>query len=196
MIDYYKVLGVSEEASKSEIKQAFRRLAHQHHPDKSDAPDASTRFIQIAEAYEILRDPVRRQAYDAARQDHSSSQSTSHESSDQQGTEFSRYAAESRAKAEEYSRMSWKELASAVLDEVAFHGGYAYQFGCGPLVFIVSGVATLIAIPVMLSDEAFDNPAFAVPVVLATCIGFIWYGLKRAKALGKQYEREKKARGS
>jgi len=63
--DYYEVLGVSREASETEIKKAFRRLARELHPDVNQAPDAEDRFKEAAEAYEVLSDAERRRTYDA-----------------------------------------------------------------------------------------------------------------------------------
>ena len=62
--DYYETLGVSRDASEAEIKQAFRTLARQYHPDVNKSPDAEGRFKEINEAYETLRDPQKRRAYD------------------------------------------------------------------------------------------------------------------------------------
>jgi len=62
--DYYEVLGVARGASEAEIKRAFRKLAQQHHPDVSADPGADLRFKEINEAYQVLSDPQRRQAYD------------------------------------------------------------------------------------------------------------------------------------
>jgi molecular chaperone DnaJ len=62
--DYYEVLGVSREASETEIKKAFRRLARELHPDVNQAPDAEDRFKEAAEAYEVLSDGERRRTYD------------------------------------------------------------------------------------------------------------------------------------
>lgn len=62
---YYETLGVSRGASDAEIKSAFRRLAKQYHPDRNNGdPDAERRFKEINEAYEALKDPQRRAAYD------------------------------------------------------------------------------------------------------------------------------------
>ena len=60
--DYYEVLGISKNASPDEIKKAFRRLAVQHHPDKEGGDEA--KFKEINEAYEVLKDPSKRQRYD------------------------------------------------------------------------------------------------------------------------------------
>ena len=62
--DYYEVLGVARDASDADVKKAFRRLARDLHPDVSEAPDAEHRFREVAEAYEVLSDPERRQTYD------------------------------------------------------------------------------------------------------------------------------------
>lgn len=63
--DYYDILGVERDAPAKEIKQSFRRLARQHHPDVNpDDPDAEERFKDINEAYEVLSDPEKRKKYD------------------------------------------------------------------------------------------------------------------------------------
>ena len=63
--DYYAALGVERGASGEEIKKAYRRLAQKYHPDVSKEPEAEVRFKEIAEAYQTLKDPEKRAAYDA-----------------------------------------------------------------------------------------------------------------------------------
>ncbi|WP_018948420.1 DnaJ C-terminal domain-containing protein [Thioalkalivibrio sp. ALMg11] len=62
--DYYKVLGVSRDASQDTIKKAYRKLARKYHPDVSKDPDAETRIKEVNEAYEALGDAEKRKAYD------------------------------------------------------------------------------------------------------------------------------------
>ena len=62
--DYYKIMGVARDASQDEIKRAYRKLARKYHPDVSKEKDAEARFKELGEAYEVLKDPEKRTAYD------------------------------------------------------------------------------------------------------------------------------------
>jgi molecular chaperone DnaJ len=65
MRDYYEVLGIARNADADAIKRAYRKLAVQHHPDKNaGSPAAEEKFKELTEAYEVLRDPDKRAAYD------------------------------------------------------------------------------------------------------------------------------------
>ncbi len=62
--DYYQTLGLARDASADDIKHAYRRLARKFHPDLNKEPEAEARFKEIGEAYEVLKDPEKRAAYD------------------------------------------------------------------------------------------------------------------------------------
>jgi curved DNA-binding protein len=63
--DYYTIMGVGRDASADDIKRAYRKLARKYHPDVSKEKDAEARFKEVGEAYEVLRDPEKKAAYDA-----------------------------------------------------------------------------------------------------------------------------------
>ncbi len=65
--DYYKIMGLKEDATEKDIKQAYRRLARKYHPDISKEPNAEEQFKAVGEAYEALKDPVKRKEYDELR---------------------------------------------------------------------------------------------------------------------------------
>jgi molecular chaperone DnaJ len=61
--DYYKILELEPNATLPEIKKAYRRLAHQYHPDKNSGAYAQAYFAEVKEAYEVLTNPARKQHY-------------------------------------------------------------------------------------------------------------------------------------
>lgn len=66
--DHYAKLGLAPDAAPESIKAAYRKKAAQYHPDKNPSADAAARFREVQEAYEVLADAQRRQAYDDYRQ--------------------------------------------------------------------------------------------------------------------------------
>src|SRR5215467_5210049 len=72
--DYYKILAVARTATAEEIKKSYRRLARKFHPDVSKEADAEKKFKEVQEAYEVLKDPEKRAAYDQLGSDWKSGQ--------------------------------------------------------------------------------------------------------------------------
>lgn len=62
--DYYKIMGLKRDASQADVKRAHRKLARKFHPDVSHEPNAEEKFKEVGEAYEVLKDPEKRAAYD------------------------------------------------------------------------------------------------------------------------------------
>ena len=62
--DYYKILNVPRNASEEEVRKGYKKMALKFHPDKNKSPEAEDRFKEIAEAYEVLSDPQKREVFD------------------------------------------------------------------------------------------------------------------------------------
>lgn len=65
--DYYNILGIEPDASPEDIKRTYKKLARKYHPDVSDDPDAQSKFQEVSEAYEVLRNKEKREEYDELR---------------------------------------------------------------------------------------------------------------------------------
>src|ERR1035441_4836737 len=68
--DYYDILGVARAADAHEVKRAYRKLARKYHPDVSKEKNAESKFKEVQEAYEVLRDAEKRAAYDQLGRDY------------------------------------------------------------------------------------------------------------------------------
>jgi curved DNA-binding protein len=126
--DYYKVMGVPRDATEAQIKQAYRKLARKYHPDVSKEKDAEARFKEVGEAYEVLKSPERRAAYDQLGQGKTSGQDFRPPPDWGAGFEFS--GAGAGARDSDYSEFfeslfGGRGRAGAQDGRGAFHGGRA-----------------------------------------------------------------------
>jgi curved DNA-binding protein len=87
--DYYQVMGVARDATEAQIKQAYRKLARKYHPDVSKEKDAEAHFKEVGEAYEVLKNPEKRAAYDRLGQQHRSGEQFTPPPGWDEGFEFS-----------------------------------------------------------------------------------------------------------
>lgn len=187
MKNYYKILGLSSQCSLVVIKKAYRQLALRYHPDKNKSPDAATKFIEITEAYEVLRDRTKRAAYDYlyekyfVKGDVAVYQETTYK---QQQTNWTDYGSK---KAKEYSSMRYEDFVQRVFDEVKI--GISYIPNLVFIGLISIGVIGFISIlPDAMSDGSDGMGGFLLLCIIGYGI-LVYFLFKRMQA---DYKEERK----
>ena len=172
MKDYYFILGVSRNASNSEIKTAYRSGCKQFHPDKNAHPDAHLRFIEIPEAYEFLGDEKQRKAYDLA---HNRRVTPSY----QQYYQQKEYAARNRAR--EYARQDFEEFKKSKYYKVAVgvNNGFNYLFLSICILIIVVPLYMYILQQELPEKDHRPFLGFLVPMIMGFAMGtwacYYWF---------------------
>jgi curved DNA-binding protein len=136
--DYYKTLGVARTATADEIKKVYRRLARKFHPDVSKESNAEAKFKEVQEAYEVLKDPEKRAAYDQLGSEWKSGQQFRPPPDWGSGFEFkggprqqSRGRAQQGARTEEFEETDFSDFFSSLFGNRGFGGG-VFTDGAGP----------------------------------------------------------------
>ena len=124
--DYYKILGVERSADQESIKRSYRKLARKYHPDVSKEPDAEAHFKELNEAYEVLRDPEKRAAYDQLGSNWRAGQDFRPPPGWDQGFEFHGGGFESHGG--DYTRGGSEEF-SDFFEALFGRGGFSQDFG-------------------------------------------------------------------
>lgn len=129
MKTHYNILGVSRKATTIEIKKAFRDKAKIYHPDVSESNNAHKIFVEIAEAYNILKDSKTRAEYDRyLALSGFNSKTTHNKSNENYSDDFRKATQQARTQAEDYATISLDELLNAVLG-FALNAGKTFFFG-------------------------------------------------------------------
>jgi curved DNA-binding protein CbpA len=115
-IDYYKVLNISENATLEEIKKAFRELAKEYHPDKNKSSDASVKFREVFEAYEILKNKITKDIFDERRRKFYNKKSAEFNNDKYTKSETYEYVKkEANKRAEYFSKMTFDDFLQSSL---------------------------------------------------------------------------------
>lgn len=189
MKDYYHILGIPETADLALIKKAYRQKAFRYHPDRNKAPDANEQFIAVMEAYEVLRDAVRRAEYDALRElfqtlkDEPLADSPEQDQYDQRSQEW---AQAGRQKAAEYASINFEEFSRRLLFEVGLRASYIPNLIAILLVFMMA-VSILVTIP-----SAFERSDSVGLFLLLFVIGLTYLGYRLYQVAHHDYYMDRK----
>ena len=146
MPTYYESLGVRDDATDEDIKNAFRRLAKKYHPDVNKSANAQQMFCDVYAAYEILADATKRKKYDAYLTNLARPKPPPSMQEEQE--EIRTWQTQAESKGQTYADMPYKEFVSKVLDTM---GAVAVcGFGVYMIFGLVMGAIFLIAAPFVL----------------------------------------------
>ena len=120
MKDYYAILNIPRTATAKEIKQAYRSLAMQWHPDRNKDPSAHNRFVEIQEAYSILRDATQRLEYDRLLNESETERSEPATSK----TQYDEWVRQAKDTAEKYANKEYEDFLKTVINEVKLNASY------------------------------------------------------------------------
>ena len=146
MKNYYKILTISPDASLLDVKKAYRKLALQYHPDKNKNANAHEKFIEITEAYEVLRDSPQRAIYDVQFKQFFGERIANNETKQTYQAQQEYWSNRGRSKAQEYASVQYEEFARMLLKEISIGVGYIPNL-FAIVLSVVMGVAMLSLLP-------------------------------------------------
>jgi len=165
--DYYKILEINFGVDILTIKKAYRRLALKYHPDKNRNPDATQKFIEITEAYIVLREPSKKQYYDRIYQDYYSRKNTIHVTKPEYEYKQKEWAEYGKVKADEYTSIPFEEFARRLLKEISIGASYIPNVVAIIIVCVIAiGLLTIL-------PEVFDS-LFMVLFISIMVIGLFY----------------------
>jgi len=151
MKDYYKILELEYGTNIPTVKKAYKRLALKYHPDKNKAPDASTKFIEITEAYEVLNNDIKKNQYDNLYSNYFRVQGQKTENKEEVKTEKTQeWTSYGRKKAEEYASMKYDDFANRIIDELRLGISYTPNV----IFILICGVGAVSSFYVMAKISA------------------------------------------
>ena len=151
-VDYYKILGISYNASVEEIRQAYRNRAKQYHPDINKSPNANVLFQLLNEAYQVLINPEKKRWYDFKLKYPSTTGFKQQQGKQRTATYESYYRAYTRQQQEKNAEKEFKKYTRSLIDNVLFYslifsGALAIFFSIREIIFdtwslkSISGIA-------------------------------------------------------
>ncbi len=189
MKNYYKILSVSPSASISDIKKAYRALALQFHPDKNKQSNAAFKFIEITEAYEVLRDPEKRKQYDIIYENYFRREKVIIPDTGEFENEKSQWQQYGKSKAKEYSAVDFDEFLKRAFLEIKIGTGYLPSLIT--ILFFAFGIIGFLFIAVQNSGEG-DGSMALISLITIPIMAIVGYQLYKVMAADYKEERKRK----
>lgn len=192
MKDYYKILELEFGADILAVKKAYRRLALKYHPDKNKEPNAAQKFIEITEASEVLREPLKKSEYDRLYQAYFRTKTQEIYTEQTYERTYQRKQQEwadfGKEKAKEYSSIPFEEFAKRLLKEISV--GANYITNAIAILFVGGGAMKGLTI----LPEAFeDGGGFGLILLLiVVSLGYLAYRLFLVAQADYKEERKRK----
>lgn len=187
--DYYSILNISNNSTKEEIIKSFRELAKKYHPDKNSSPNASDKFREIFEAYEILKNDEKRKVYDqywnAKYKRKEEKPQTDFEPEFKEQREYAKQAAD------KYSQMPYEDFINSALFNIKFVVQKTPTIGGIILVFLV-GLSFLFFLTFLISSNIDGGTGALVGLFILGIAGaFIYVAVKDWNKLMAERKRQK-----
>jgi hypothetical protein len=193
--NYYKILELEFGADIASVKKAYRKLAIKYHPDKNKEPNAAQTFIEITEAYEVLRDPSKKSEYDNLYQAYF--KTSTHKQYPEQSDELiyqrkqQEWADFGREKAKEYSSIPFEEFARQLLKEISIGSSYIPN----AIAIILVGawaIGMLIISPLAFEYGGYGGGLGIILLLFAIGLGYLAYRLFLVAQADYKEERKRK----
>jgi len=188
--DYYKILALEFGAGILAVKKAYRRLALKYHPDKNKEPNAAQKFIEITEAYEVLRDPLKKNEYDRLYQAYWGITAPEQHSEQLYEQIYKRkqekWADFGRDKAKEYSSIPFEEFAKRLLKEISV--GANYITNAIAILFVGGGAIGMLTI----LPNAFEDGSGLGLFYLLMIVGLLYLIYRLFLVARADYKEERK----
>lgn len=186
--NYYKILEIEYNADLIAVKKAYRRLALKYHPDKNNSQNAASLFIEITEAYEVLKDNIKRQEYNKLyniffQSENINSKTYNENNYSKKQNEWFEYG---KNKAKEYSNITFDDFARQLLIEIGVGVSYIPNL----IAIIITGgsaIGSLFAIPKVIGDGSG-----LIFFLLVLIVGFAFISYRLILVAKKDYKTEKK----
>lgn len=187
--DYYSILNIPNNSTKEEIVKAFRELAKKYHPDKNPSPNASDKFREVFEAYEILKDDEKRKVYDHYWNIKFKNKTVVSQNDFE--PEFKEQRESAKQTADKYSKMPYEDFINSAIFEIKFVVKKTPTIGAIILLFCLGLFFLFFLIMLFSSNIEGGTGLFAGLFILLIAVGIFAVAISDWNKLMEEKKRQK-----